>query len=61
MIGEDGTVIVKPKPFAEDAEGYAKLLEVLAGRGRRLVAMEATGHYWKNLFAVAARRASTSH
>lgn len=54
VLAEDGTVIAKPKPFAEDAEGHAKLLAALAGLAGVLVVMEATGHYWKNLFAVLA-------
>jgi transposase len=57
VLAEDGTVIAKPKPFAEDAEGHAELLAVLAGLGDGvLVVMEATGHYWKNLFAVLAAK-----
>jgi transposase len=51
ILGEDGAVLTRPTPFAENAEGYARLLEALAG-GPALVVMEATGHYWKNLFAV---------
>jgi transposase len=51
ILGEDGAVLARPTPFGEDAEGYAKLLQALA-RGPALVVMEATGHYWKNLFAV---------
>lgn len=49
----DGTeaVIVKPTPFTEDAEGYQKLRGLLGPATDTLVAMEATGHYWKNLFA----------
>ena len=46
----DGRPIGKPTPFAEDREGYAKLLALL-GPEPVLIAMEATGHYWKNLFA----------
>lgn len=57
VLAEDGTVIAKPKPFAEDAEGHAELLAVLAGLGDGiLVVMEASGHYWKNLFAVLAAK-----
>lgn len=51
ILGEDGAVLARPTPFAENAEGYAKLLQALA-QGPALVVMEATGHYWKNLFAV---------
>ena len=46
----DGRPIGKPTPFAEDQEGYAKLLALL-GPEPVLITMEATGHYWKNLFA----------
>lgn len=52
ILAEDGTVVAKPTPFTEDAEGHAKLLAALAGLAGVLVVMEATGHYWKNLFAV---------
>src|SRR5688500_10595401 len=51
ILGEDGAVLTRPMPFAEDVEGYASQLEALTG-GTALVVMEATGHYWKNLFAV---------
>jgi transposase len=44
-------VLTRPTAFAEDAQGYATLLGALAG-GPALVVMEATGHYWRNLFAV---------
>jgi transposase len=46
-----GRPIGKPTPFTEDQEGYAKLLGLL-GSEPVLIAMEATGHYWKNLFVV---------
>jgi transposase len=52
VLAEDGTLALKPTTFGEDAEGHAKLLAALKGRAVGLVAMEATGHYWKNLFAV---------
>lgn len=52
VLAEDGAVIVKPPSFTEDAAGHAKLLAALAGLAGVLVVMEATGHYWKNLFAV---------
>ena len=41
-------MLTRPMPFAEDVEGYARLLEALTG-GPALVVMETTGHYWKNL------------
>lgn len=46
-----GAPIGKPIPIAEDRAGYDALLKAL-GEPPVLVAMEATGHYWKNLFAV---------
>jgi transposase len=38
----------------EDAGGYQQVLALLGPATDTLVAMEATGHYWKNLFAVLA-------
>jgi transposase len=52
VLDEAGAMLVRPMPFGEDVEGYAKALAALAGPEPALVAMEATGHYWKNLFAV---------
>jgi transposase len=51
VVDETDRVILKATPFTEDAEGYAKLLGLLGAPSDALVAMEATGHYWKNLFA----------
>ena len=48
-----GAPIGRPVAIAEDGSGYARLLELL-GPPPALVVMEATGHYWKNLFAVLA-------
>jgi len=56
LVDEDGKVLVKPTAFAEDAAGYEKLFEQLGARAELLLAMEATGHYWKNLFAALAAR-----
>jgi transposase len=55
-VDETNAVVVKPTPFTEDAVGYAKLFELLGEEADTLVAMEATGHYWKNLFAALAAR-----
>ncbi len=52
IVGADGAVELKATPFGEDAAGYKKALALLGTPGEVLVAMEATGHYWKNLFAV---------
>jgi len=46
-----GVPLGKPVPITEDREGYDALLRLL-GPPPVLVAMEATGHYWKNLYAV---------
>jgi hypothetical protein len=51
VVDEADRVLLKATPFTEDADGYAKLLGVLGAPTDALVAMEATGHYWKNLFA----------
>lgn len=50
-VDEAGTVLVPAAPFHEDATGYERLLELLGSPKQTLVALEATGHYWKNLFA----------
>ena len=52
-LDDQGVPIGKPVPITEDRDGYARLLDLL-GAGPALVVMEATGHYWKNLFAVLA-------
>ncbi len=54
IVAADGMVAVKATAFAEDDLGYQKALTLLGSPGEVLVAMEATGHYWKNLFAVLA-------
>jgi transposase len=54
VMDEHGEILVKPTVFGEDAEGYAKLLSLIGPPTDILVAMEATGHYWKNLFAALA-------
>ena len=52
-LDDQGAPIGKPQPITEDRAGYDALLEAL-GPPPVLVVMEATGHYWKNLFAVLA-------
>jgi transposase len=54
VVDEASQVLLKPTSFAEDAEGYAKLLSLLGPPSDTLVAMEATGHYWRNVFAALA-------
>lgn len=52
-LDDKGAPIGRPLPITEDRAGYEALLAAL-GTPPALVAMEATGHYWKNLFAVLA-------
>jgi transposase len=54
VMDERGGILVKPTGFGEDAEGHARLLSLLGTPGDILVAMEATGHYWKNVFVALA-------
>ena len=51
LIGPEGDVLVKPSAFAENAAGYQKLLGLLGSPSELVVALEATGHYGKNLCA----------
>jgi len=51
IVDEGGSVLLKATTFAESHEGYEKLLAVAGDPGGVLVAMEATGHYWQNVFA----------
>jgi transposase len=54
VVDGDSVVAVKATPFTEDAAGYQRALTLLGTPGEVLIAMEATGHYWKNLFAALA-------
>jgi transposase len=54
IVDEEGTPVVKATPFSEDAGGYQTLLDLLGTTTDCKVAMEATGHYWQNLFAALA-------
>ncbi len=54
VIDGEGVVLVKPTSFSEDAAGHQRLLELLGDPQGSLVAMEATGHYWQNVFAALA-------
>jgi transposase len=51
VVDENGAVVTKPVMCAEDADGYRQLVELAGPAEDALVAMEATGHYWQNLFA----------
>jgi transposase len=52
-LDDTGAPIGRPTPFAEDAGGYRLMLDAL-GSPPALVVIEATGHYWKNLYATLA-------
>lgn len=51
IVDEEGRTLQAAMAFSEDAAGYTKLFSVLGPAEQTLVAMEATGHYWQNLFA----------
>lgn len=49
LMDSDGQFLFHPQTFANDADGFARLLKRLrqaAGKRPVLVGMEATGHYW---------------
>jgi transposase len=54
VVDDTGAIITKATKLAEDAIGYGHLVRLLGAPGDLVVAMEATGHYWQNLFAVLA-------
>lgn len=51
IVDEAEKVLVRPTEFGEDAQGYEKLFGLLGRPDDVVVAMEATGHYWRNLVA----------
>lgn len=52
VVDETGEVQHKATSLNEDEGGYARLFDVLGPAAEMtIVAMEATGHYWKNVFA----------
>jgi hypothetical protein len=48
VVDEQGEVLCRSSPFGEDSSGYARLFELLGPSADCLVALEATGHYWRN-------------
>jgi transposase len=52
VMDEAGGVLHKAEPFGEVAAGYRRLREILGTSEDLVVAMEATGHYWRNLCAM---------
>jgi transposase len=51
IVDEAERTLLTPTSITEDAAGYARLRELLGEPADTLVILEATGHYWKNLFA----------
>src|SRR5713101_1249898 len=51
VVNDGGALLVKSTLFGEEAAGYKRVRELLGNADDCLVAMEATGHYWRNLFA----------
>lgn len=50
VVNSDSATLIGATTFTEDREGYDKLLALLGAPDDTLVVMEATGHYWQNLF-----------
>ena len=59
VVDRDDQVLLKPTSFREDAAGYEKLWSLLSEPKDTLVVLEATGHYWQNLFAALVARGYT--
>ncbi|MEX5216823.1 MAG: IS110 family transposase [Nitrospira sp.] len=51
LLDEHEQILVPPTPFGEDVSGYALLQDRLGCPSDLLIVIEATGHYWQNLFA----------
>ena len=56
VVDDASEVLLKSTPVGEDEAGYSRLFQLLGEPSGTLVAMEATGHYWKNLYAALAAR-----
>src|SRR5947209_4668189 len=57
VVDEESRVLCRSSPFGEDSSGYAHLFELLGPAEGCRVALEATGHYWRNLFVAFEPRA----
>ena len=51
VVDETGAILLRATPVTEDTPGYQQLLQLMGRAEDCLVAMEATGHYWRNLYA----------
>jgi transposase len=56
IVDENGEVRLKPRLFNADQTGYEELFELLGAPEDAVVAMEATGHYWQNIYIELASR-----
>src|SRR5690606_19757107 len=56
IVDENGEVRLKPRLFDADQAGYEELFEALGAPEDAVVAMEATGHYWQNIYIELAGR-----
>ena len=54
IVDESGGVLVRATAFNESATGYDKARKLIGSKDETLVVMEATGHYWQNLFGMLA-------
>ena len=57
MVGEQGEVLCRSRRFGEEASGYVHLFELLGPPEGCLLALEVTGHYWRNLFVALLEKA----
>jgi transposase len=51
VVNDDGALLIKSTLFGGEAVGSQRLRELLGDPNDCLIAMEATGYYWRNLFA----------
>ena len=56
IVDENGKFHLKPRMFDENRTGYGELLELLGSSEDAVIAMEATGHYWQNIYVELAQR-----
>jgi len=50
IVNESGEPLQRSISITEDSEGYRRLRDLLGDPTDCFIAMEATGHYWKNVF-----------
>ena len=54
IVDESGGVLLRATAFNESAQGYEKARKLIGAKEETLVVMEATGHYWQNVFGMLA-------